>query len=104
MVDTRTINATLIGSTERSINQKDDRVEDISAVIRYVQGLDIIISLQLVDCYSLPHTAMLPTINFFEIMMAFDKSKPTFIEVTRARTFKKKFGFYGYQILKLFLH
>lgn len=104
MVDTRTINAALIRSAELSRNQKYDHEEDILAGIRYIQGLDVIISLQLVDCYTLPYTTMFPTIDFYQIMRAFDKSKPTFIEVTRARTFKKKFGFYGYQMLKLLLH
>ena len=106
MVETRTINAELIRSAERSINQKQDREEDILGVIRYVQGLDIIKSLQLVDCYKLPPLCMFLPINFSEIMMAFDKSKskPIFVEVKRGRRFKQKFGFYGYQILKLFLH
>jgi len=90
---------------EVTVNQKEDSEEQVYfRVIRDIQGLDIIISLQLVDCYTLPYRSMFRTINFSVILSTLAKRQTTFKEVIQGRKFKESFGFYGYEILKMVLH
>lgn len=90
---------------EVTVNQKEDSEEEaFFRALRDIQGLDIIISLQFVDCYTLPYRSIFRTINFSDILTTLAKRQTTFKEVIQGRKFKESFGFYGYEILKMILH
>jgi len=71
-------------------------------VIRDIQGLDIILSLQTLGCYMLPDKSMFHTINFTELIQKLASRKTMFEELVTQRKFKEIFGLYVYKILNLF--
>jgi hypothetical protein len=70
-------------------------------VIRDIQALDIILSLQNLGCYKLPYRSMFPTINFIGLLRKLAGRKTMFEELVTRRNFRKIFGLYGYKILNL---
>jgi hypothetical protein len=63
-------------------------------VIRDIQTLDIIVSLQNLGCYTLPYRLMFCTLNFTDLIQEFQ-------EILRQRKYRKIFGLYGYKIINL---
>lgn len=72
-------------------------------VITDIQGLNIVLALQTVNCYILPHKSFFPTIDFSQLLQKLTREKTTFEELVRQRKFKKIFGLYGYTIYKCML-
>ena len=70
-------------------------------VIRDIQTLDIIVSLQNLGCYTLPYRLMFCTLNFTDLIQELARRKTTFQEILRQRKFRKIFGLYGYKIINL---
>jgi hypothetical protein len=71
--------------------------------LRDIQMLDIVSVVHFSGCYILPNNLTAEGLNFRNILKIFAK-KPLFEEIVRERKFKKTFGFYGYNILKLLRH
>lgn len=95
----------LINDDEISIvkNQKQDVEEKtFFKVIMEIQSLDILISLPIIGCYTPPYRTMFPKVNFYEILRKLSNRQTTFSETRRDRKYRNSFGFYGYNILKLF--
>ena len=89
--------------TSRIKNQKQDVEEKTYfKVIMEIQGLDILISLPIIGCYTPPYRSMFSTISFYDILRKLSKRQTTFSETRRERKYRNSFGFYGYTILKLF--
>ena len=72
-------------------------------IIRDIQGLDIVLSLQNLGCYVLPYKSMFNTINLIGLFKKLARRKLMFSELVTQRQFKKLFGLYGYKILNLCL-
>ena len=70
-------------------------------VMRDIQGLDIVLSLQKHDCYTLPYKSMFRTINLIGLIKKLARRKTIIEELVTQRKFKKIFGLYGYKILNL---
>jgi len=77
--------------------------ETFFRIIRDIQGLDIVLSLQNLGCYVLPYRSMFNTINLIGLFKKLARRKPMFSELVTQRQFKKLFGLYGYKILNLCL-
>jgi hypothetical protein len=77
--------------------------EICSRVIRDIHGLDIVLPLQTVNCYILPHKSLFPTIDFSQLLQKLTRAKIKFEELVRQRKFKKIFGLYGYTITNVCL-
>ena len=71
------------------------------SVIKEIQGLDILLSLQKLDLYIVPHMSMFSTIDFSKMIQKLANRDTVFADLVRQRQFKKSFGQYGYMILKL---
>lgn len=70
-------------------------------VMRDIEGLDIVLSLQKLDCYMLPYKSMFCAINLIGLIKKLARRKTMFQELVTQRKFKKIFGLYGYKILSL---
>lgn len=70
-------------------------------VIRDIQTLDIVVSLQNLGCYTLPYKLMFCTLNFTDLIQELARRKTTFQEILRQRKFRKIFGLYCYKIINL---
>lgn len=70
-------------------------------IIRDIQGLDIIMSLNNVGCYTLPNRSLFPILNFIALQQKLARRKVLFDEAVKQRKFKKIFGFYGYKISEI---
>lgn len=70
-------------------------------VMKDIQGLDIILSLQNLDCYTLPHRSMFYTLNLPGLFQKLASRKTMYEELVTQRKFKKIFGVYGNKIAKL---
>ena len=77
--------------------------ETFFRIIRDIQGLDIVLSLQNLGCYVLPYKSMFNTINLIGLFKKLARRKLMFSELVTQRQFKKLFGLYGYKILNLCL-
>jgi hypothetical protein len=86
---------------EATVKPTDISEEVFFRVMRDIQGLDIIMSLQNLDCYTLPNRSFFRTINFIELLQKLARRKTMFEEAVMQRKFKKIFGLYGYKILHL---
>jgi hypothetical protein len=88
---------------EVAVKRKEISEEEVFfRVMRDIQGLDIILSLQTLGCYMLPDKSMFHTINFTELIQKLARRKTMFEELVTQRKFKEIFGLYGYKILNLF--
>jgi hypothetical protein len=70
-------------------------------LIRGIQILGILLSLQKLGLYVEPHSSMFSTIDFRTIIQKLANRDLMFVYLVRRRQFKKSFGQYSYIILKL---
>jgi hypothetical protein len=100
----RNLNVLRITSLQEEVAKKSLEVsgeEIFFRVIRNIQTLDIIISLQNLGCYTLPYKLMFCTLNFTDLIQELATRKTTFKEILRQRKFRNIFGLYGYKIINL---
>ena len=68
--------------------------------IKNIQALDIAVVLHHSGCYVLPDKPTIKGLNFRNVLKIF-ATETSFSASFSERRFKKAFGFYGYNILKL---
>ena len=87
---------------EVTVKQTEVSEEEVFfRVLRDIQGLDIVLSLQNLGCYTVPYKSMFPTIKLNRLIQKLASRKTIFEELVTQRKFKKIFGLYGYKILNL---
>ena len=87
---------------DTTIIQKDVLEEQFFfEVMRDIQALDIIMSLNNLGCYTLPNRSLLHALNFPRLQLKLANRKTMFEEAVKRRKFRKIFGLYGYKILEL---
>ncbi|HKX20235.1 MAG TPA: hypothetical protein VJM74_01040 [Nitrososphaeraceae archaeon] len=85
-----------------AIRQRDNSEEEaFFEILRDIQALDIIMSLNNLGCYTLPNRSLVRALNFAGLQQKLVKRKMMFEEVVKRRKFRKMFGFYGYKLLEL---
>ena len=89
---------------EVTVKQTEVSEEEVFfRLLRDIQGLDIVLSLQNLGCYTVPYKSMFPTIKLNRLIQKLASRKTIFEELVTQRKFKKIFGLYGYKILNLTL-
>lgn len=104
MIEGTTLSSELMGASkveclrdtnlnEVTVDSNEVSEEVFFRLIRDIQGLDIIVSLQAFGCFTLPYISMLLT--------TIAERQTIFKELSCERKYKKSFGFYAYKILKI---
>ncbi|CAN5466710.1 hypothetical protein BH18THE1_BH18THE1_12930 [soil metagenome] len=83
-----------------SINARMQEERAYFKAIRNIQIFDIMRVLHASGCYVLPNKSILEGLNFGNISKVFT-TEPLFYDIIHERKFKKLFGFYGYNILRI---
>lgn len=92
------------GITSKSEFEKSSNIHEdilIKYTIENIHGLDVLLALQQLRCYTLPHESLFDPIIRTEIVSLLARRHTIFEEILLERKFKRHLGFYGFKIVKL---